>query len=60
MIVFLKRLEYDSIVLAKLEYAPLPLLVLRDGSVPSNPHNFDVLETKANLRSNLGLGSAVK
>jgi len=34
--------------------------VLRVGSVPSSPHNFVVLETKAHLGpnlSNLGLGS---
>jgi hypothetical protein len=32
--------------------------VLRAGSVPSSPHNFVVLETKAHLGPNLGLGSA--
>ncbi len=42
----------------ELQYAPLPLLVLRAGSVLSNPHNFAVLETKAHLGPNLGLGSA--
>ncbi len=26
--------------------------------MPSSPHNFNVLETKAHLGSNLGLGSA--
>ncbi len=43
----------------ELRHAPLPLLVLRAGSVPSNPHNSVVLETKAHLGSNLGLGSAL-
>jgi hypothetical protein len=32
--------------------------MLRAGSMPSNPHNSVVLETKAHLGSNLGLGSA--
>jgi hypothetical protein len=34
--------------------------VLRAGSVPSSPHNFVVLETKAHLAPNLGLGSTSK
>jgi hypothetical protein len=42
----------------ELQHAPLPLLVLRAGSVPSSPHNSIVLETKAHLGPNLGLGSA--
>jgi hypothetical protein len=32
--------------------------VLKAGSVPSSPHNSVVLEIKAHLGSNLGLGSA--
>jgi len=31
--------------------------MLRVGSVPSSPHNSVVLETKAHLGLNLGLGS---
>jgi len=31
--------------------------VLKAGSVPSSPHNFAVLETKAHLGLNLGLGA---
>jgi hypothetical protein len=31
--------------------------VLRARNVPSSPHNFIVLETKAHLGPNLGLGS---
>jgi hypothetical protein len=34
--------------------------VLRAGSVPSSPHNFVVLKTKAHLGPNLGLGSVSK
>jgi len=33
--------------------------MLRAGSVPSSPHNFTVLETKAHLGPNLGLGSTL-
>jgi len=32
--------------------------VLRAGSMPLSPHNSVVLETKAHLGPNLGLGSA--
>jgi len=32
--------------------------MLRAGNVPSSPHNSVVLETKAHLGHNLGLGSA--
>jgi len=44
--------------ISELQHAPLPLLVLGVRSVPSSPHNFDVVETKAHFRPNLGLGSA--
>jgi len=40
-----------------LQHTPLPVLVLRAGSVPSSPHNSAILETKAHLGLNLGLGS---
>jgi hypothetical protein len=33
--------------------------VLRVGRVPSSPHNFVILETKAHLGLNLGLGNAL-
>jgi len=32
--------------------------MLRVGNMPSNPHNSTVLETKAHIGPNLGLGSA--
>jgi len=41
----------------ELQHAPLPLLMLNLGSMPSSPHNFAVLKIKAHLGSNLGLGS---
>jgi len=54
---WLKLVPFASPI-SELQHAPLPLLVLRVGSVPSSPHNFVVLKTKAHLGSNLGLGSA--